>query len=78
MFAEMENNVVAVERIDEYTRVESEAEWYSSNPPKKEWPEEGKVQFVEYGTRYREGLDLVLKRVDLNVEKGEKVLYLLS
>ena len=70
MFAELENNVVAVERIDEYCQIESEADWYSSNPPADEWPEEGRVQFVEYGLRYREGLDLVLKGIDINVQKG--------
>ena len=73
MMAEMENNVVAVERIDEYSQIESEANWYSDNTPPDEWPPSGSVQFVEYGTRYRQGLDLVLKGIDLNVEKGEKV-----
>jgi len=73
MFAEMENNVVAVERIDEYSNIESEANWYSDNKPAKDWPQNGSLQFVEYATRYRPGLDLVLKGIDLKVEKGEKV-----
>ncbi len=73
MFAEMENNVVSVERIDEYTSIDSEADWYSDNKPAEDWPQNGSLQFVEYATRYRPGLDLVLKGIDLNVQKGEKV-----
>ena len=74
MFVEMENNVVAVERIDEYTQIESEADWHSANPPSKEWPLNGCVEFVEYGTRYRKGLDLVIKGIDIKITKGEKVI----
>ncbi len=73
MFAEMENNVVAVERIDEYTSINSEADWFSANKPPEDWPQNGSLQFVEYATRYRPGLDLVLKGIDLNIQKGEKV-----
>ncbi|CAG2111335.1 unnamed protein product, partial [Medioppia subpectinata] len=73
MFAEMENNVVAVERVDEYCGVESEAEWYSGQKIPDNWPNKGCIQFTEYGTKYREGLDLVLKGVDLNVKEGEKI-----
>ncbi|CAG2119914.1 unnamed protein product, partial [Medioppia subpectinata] len=73
MFAEMENNVVAVERVDEYCGVESEAEWYSGQKIPDNWPNKGCIQFTEYGTRYREGLELVLKGVDINVKEGEKI-----
>ncbi|CAK9250507.1 unnamed protein product, partial [Sphagnum jensenii] len=73
MFAEMENNVVAVERIDEYTSINSEADWFSANKPPEDWPQNGSLQFVEYATRYRPGLDLVLKGIDLNIQKGEKI-----
>ncbi|CAG2112465.1 unnamed protein product, partial [Medioppia subpectinata] len=41
MFAEMENNVVAVERVDEYCGVESEAEWYSGQKIPDNWPNKG-------------------------------------
>ncbi|CAG2180614.1 unnamed protein product, partial [Oppiella nova] len=73
MFADFENNVVAVERIDEYCDIHSEADWYSNQQLSDNWPERGCVEFSGYGTRYREGLDLVLKGIDLNVGKGEKV-----
>lgn len=73
MFAEMENNVVAVERIDEYSNIEPEANWYSDNKPPAQWPQNGFVDFVDYATRYREGLDLVLRGINVQVNKGEKV-----
>ena len=37
------------------------------------WPVEGKVQFERYSTRYREGLDLVLKQISCDIRGGEKV-----
>ncbi|XP_054157840.1 multidrug resistance-associated protein 1-like isoform X1 [Oppia nitens] len=73
MFAEVENNVVAVERIDEYSQVDREADWQTQCKVPDNWPDKGKVTFEGYGTRYREGLDLVLKGVDLNVKPGEKI-----
>lgn len=41
--------------------------------PPPEWPVEGNVDFQGYSVRYREGLDLVLKRLTLSVKGGEKV-----
>ncbi len=37
------------------------------------WPEEGKVEFEDYETRYRPGMDLVLRNVTMAVRPGEKV-----
>ena len=71
--SELETNIVAVERIKEYTEVEPEAEWTSNNSPPEKWPSAGSVEFQNYGMRYRKGLDLVLKAVDANVKGGEKV-----
>ena len=41
--------------------------------PKEDWPEKGEIKFSNYSTRYREGLDLVLKNVTLEVKPNEKV-----
>ncbi len=73
MTADIETNIVAVERIKEYTNVETEAEWKSESPPEKEWPEKGEIAFSEYSMRYRPGLDLVVKGLDCKVKGGEKV-----
>ncbi|OQV12310.1 Multidrug resistance-associated protein 1 [Hypsibius exemplaris] len=72
--SELEGNIVAVERIKEYTEVPQEADWVNHmfRPP-SEWPTEGKVDFEDYQTRYRPGLDLVLKGLDANIYSGEKI-----
>jgi len=41
--------------------------------PAKDWPTSGKVQFKNLKVRYREGLDLALKGLDILVEGGQKV-----
>lgn len=51
-----------------------EAPWdIPSNRPPKDWPSTGKVQFKNLKVRYREGLDLALKGLDIFVEGGQKV-----
>ena len=44
---------------------------FSDPPP--EWPERGGIRFEGYQTRYREGLDLVLRGVDCDIGSGEKI-----
>ncbi|UYV80067.1 ABCC2, partial [Cordylochernes scorpioides] len=74
MSTELETKIVAVERIEEYSVLPSEAPWHiMSRDPPAEWPTEGRVELRDYSTRYREGLDLVLKGVNLGVEPGQKV-----
>ena len=41
--------------------------------PPRGWPTEGRVRFDHYSTRYREGLDLVLKNISFDVPGGQKV-----
>ncbi|MGH0168853.1 UNVERIFIED_CONTAM: hypothetical protein FKN15_055569 [Acipenser sinensis] len=41
--------------------------------PPEDWPTQGKVEFNDYSVRYREGLDLVLKNLTLQVKGGEKI-----
>ena len=37
------------------------------------WPQEGRIVYENYDTRYREGLDLVLSSLNLETLPGEKV-----
>ncbi|KAL3887247.1 hypothetical protein ACJMK2_027191, partial [Sinanodonta woodiana] len=72
--SDLETSAVSVERIKEYTETKSEADWivYFRRPPHN-WPQEGDVQFENYSTRYREGLDLVLKGITCDIKGGEKI-----
>lgn len=71
---EVETNIVSVERVLEYARLPSEApEVIHRHRPPISWPNSGAVSFNNYSTRYREGLDLVLKGVNLNIKAHEKI-----
>ncbi|KAI1286881.1 ATP-binding cassette sub-family C member 3 [Halotydeus destructor] len=72
--ADMENNLVSVERCVEYTKTPTEAEaGIEETKPNPSWPDNGVIQFKDYATRYRDGLDLVLKNLTFDVKAGEKV-----
>ncbi|XP_054913516.1 ATP-binding cassette sub-family C member 3 isoform X4 [Poeciliopsis prolifica] len=74
MTSDLENNIVAVERVKEYSETKTEAPWeVEDKKPPTEWPTEGNVEFNEYSVRYREGLDLVLRNITLRVKGGEKI-----
>ncbi|KZC08998.1 Multidrug resistance-associated protein 1 [Dufourea novaeangliae] len=74
MTSDVETNIVAVERIKEYTETPQEAPWKNPNfALSKEWPMQGHVVFKDYKVRYREGLDLVLRGLSFSVNGGEKV-----
>ncbi|XP_059352167.1 multidrug resistance-associated protein 1-like isoform X3 [Daphnia carinata] len=74
MTSEVETNIVAVERIKEYSEAVQEASWdHGKRDPPNTWPDKGKVSFEKYEVRYREGLDLVIKGISCEIEGGEKV-----
>ncbi len=55
--------------------IRREAEWYTDADKELPvgWPSRGEVEFDEYSTRYRPGLDLVLRSVQLKIRPGEKI-----
>ncbi|KAI8377534.1 multi drug resistance-associated protein MRP [Radiomyces spectabilis] len=71
-FCEIETNVVSVERIKEY--IDLPTEKYNAvrgvNPM---WPEKGLIEFKDYSTRYRAGLDLALRDLSFTVAPREKI-----
>lgn len=71
---EVETNIVSVERVLEYARLPSEApEINPRNRPPASWPASGTISFNNYSARYREGLDLVLKDIKLDIKSHEKI-----
>ncbi|XP_043841698.1 ATP-binding cassette sub-family C member 2 [Dromiciops gliroides] len=73
MTSELETNIVAVERINEYIRVKNEAQWITEKRPPDDWPSKGEIQFTDYQVRYRPELDLTLKGITCNIGSTEKV-----
>jgi len=74
MTSEVETNIVAVERLKEYSESVTEAKWEDpTTKPDETWPSKGNIRVQGYSTRYRENLDLVLKRVSFDVEGGKKI-----
>ena len=70
--ADLESDIVSVERIEEYHKLDKEAEW-SVEGVEESWPSDGRVAFDKYETRYRPGLDLVLKGITCEFLPGEKI-----
>ncbi|VDN53858.1 unnamed protein product [Dracunculus medinensis] len=72
--SELESNIVAVERVKEYTETSTEAEWRIPNCIKeKGWPNHGCIEFRNYSTRYRPDLDLVIEKMNIKIHPAEKV-----
>ncbi len=50
-------------------------DWYiEATSPPPDWPDKGDITFDGYSTRYRSGLDLVLKDISFEIPGGQKVL----
>ncbi|XP_060771637.1 ATP-binding cassette sub-family C member 2-like [Neoarius graeffei] len=73
MTSELETNIVAVERVSEYTEIENEAPWLTDKCPPNDWPNVGKIRFEDYKVRYRPELALVLHGITCNIENTEKI-----
>uniref|UniRef100_A0A8C9V5L4 Canalicular multispecific organic anion transporter 1-like n=1 Tax=Scleropages formosus TaxID=113540 RepID=A0A8C9V5L4_SCLFO len=73
MNAELETNIVAVERVNEYTKIENEAPWITDTHPADSWPDSGKICFENFKLRYRPELDLVLRGITCDIGSMEKI-----
>ncbi|XP_041856879.1 multidrug resistance-associated protein 1 isoform X2 [Melanotaenia boesemani] len=74
MSSDVETNIVAVEKVKEYSDTEKEAEW-KHEPPcvPSGWPTSGCIVMRGFGLRYRHDLDLAIRNISITVNGGEKV-----
>lgn len=73
MFADIETNIVAVERIDEYTKLTTEKQQIKDCKLNEKWPTHGRIQFHNLKLRYRPGLDSILKGISFTIQPGQKI-----
>uniref|UniRef100_A0A3Q2CN40 Multidrug resistance-associated protein 4 n=1 Tax=Cyprinodon variegatus TaxID=28743 RepID=A0A3Q2CN40_CYPVA len=71
--AEVENMMTSVERVVEYTELESEAPWETKNRPPADWPSKGMVTFDRVNFSYTPDASLVLKDISATIEPSEKL-----
>jgi len=71
---ETETRITSAERIKEYSDLEHEAaEVIEGQQPPAQWPAKGEIVLKDLSMRYREGLPLVLQKVSLHINGGEKI-----
>ncbi|ERN02231.1 hypothetical protein AMTRI_Chr02g265240 [Amborella trichopoda] len=70
----LENRMVSVERIKQYSNIESEAPWkIKDSLPSPQWPIHGNMDIIDLQVRYRPSTPLVLKGISLSINGGEKI-----
>uniref|UniRef100_A0A8D2LPA7 Cystic fibrosis transmembrane conductance regulator n=1 Tax=Varanus komodoensis TaxID=61221 RepID=A0A8D2LPA7_VARKO len=72
--AEVENLMISVERVLEYTNLEKEAPWESNKRPPLDWPSEGVIGFENVNFAYSKDGPLVLRHLTALIKSKEKVL----
>ncbi|KAM9334356.1 ATP-binding cassette sub-family C member 4-like [Symphorus nematophorus] len=71
--AEVENMMTSVERVVEYTELESEAPWETHKRPPPDWPTKGLVTFDQVSFSYSDNGPLVLQNLKAMFRPREKV-----
>ena len=74
MTTDMETQIVAVERIEEYSTLPSEAPSHiEDHCPPDTWPSQGDITITNMTMRYRPELEPVLKHLSCHIQPGEKI-----
>ncbi|KAI9348731.1 P-loop containing nucleoside triphosphate hydrolase protein [Zopfochytrium polystomum] len=73
VYGDIENSSTSLERLVEYSNLESEGSQETSFPLPPTWPDNGAIAFTDYSLRYRKATPLVLKNITFSVNAGEKI-----
>ncbi|TKW03487.1 hypothetical protein SEVIR_7G027800v4 [Setaria viridis] len=70
----IENDMVAVERVHQYSTLPSEAAWEVADClPSSNWPSRGDIDVKDLKVRYRQNTPLILKGITVSIKNGEKI-----
>ncbi|CAM6100669.1 unnamed protein product [Calypogeia fissa] len=74
MYCQLENKMVAIERIGQYTHLPSEPELtIEKTKPAPTWPDHGTIVMENLKLRYQPQAPLVLKGINVTIKGGHKV-----
>ncbi|KAH7314782.1 hypothetical protein KP509_21G019800 [Ceratopteris richardii] len=73
MYCTVENKMVSVERIEQFTNIDKEADYIIKDCVPSNWPSVGKIISKRLKLRYRPSTPLVLKGVTFTIAGGHKV-----
>lgn len=71
-WSELENQMTSVERVIEYTQLESEPNREEKALP-IDWPQHGHIEFKNVKLRYNESDPYVLKGISFKIQPNEKI-----
>uniref|UniRef100_A0A0U9HSH2 Putative ABCC protein n=1 Tax=Chrysomela populi TaxID=154003 RepID=A0A0U9HSH2_CHRPP len=73
--AEVSSNMISVERVLQYTKLDKEGPFESlpAKKPPRNWPEHGAVTFRNTYLKYAPELPPVLKNLNIQIQPGEKI-----
>lgn len=73
-FCKLENKIISIERINQYSEIPSEAPPVIENcRPPATWPEIGTIELIDLKVRYKENLPLVLHDLTCTFPGGKKI-----
>ncbi|TVU04046.1 hypothetical protein EJB05_50394, partial [Eragrostis curvula] len=71
---DLENDMIAVERVNQYSNLPSEAAWeVADRLPSPNWPSQGDIDIKDLKVRYRANTPLILKGMTVRIRSGEKI-----
>ncbi|KAG8083509.1 hypothetical protein GUJ93_ZPchr0015g7009 [Zizania palustris] len=70
----LENDMVAVERVNQFSNLPSEAPWKTEGClPSPNWPTHGDIDISDLKVSYRSNTPLILKGITVSISGGEKI-----